>query len=809
MGSGITSASHFFFQVGSFNYHFYAMKKTTIILSALMATVASTNAQQIHFPLDGNTTESITSTSCTMNGVRTLPYAQGVKGQCARFDGYSNYISGTPSYTSVTPGQMTFSLWLAPETYPMMNTGEAQVHPTYTMVAGNYDYAARTGIGLYLSSQGDYQVNLGMGSSTASYYVKGDRIDLGKWNNVVVTVDSDAKKVFIYRNGIKQTQDTESLSYTVSMGTSSFIIGKDRDELKSGAFHINTFNGLIDEVRIDNGVKTADQVKADYEAVAVPAIEELPVTSLFSDTEYAHLRPQFHGMPAHGWTNESHGMVYHNGKYHVFFQKNGNGPYMARLHWGHITSTDLLNWSEQPVAIAPGASNGYLEANDGKGCWSGCVFTDPDINGGKPTIFYTGVSNAKAFIWQAVAKDDDLMEWEKQGVKIYSGGNPCNADASDDFRDPYFFTANGQKYIIIGTSDKSHVGTCLLYKYNGMLWTYQGLFFSGTSQAACGRFWEMPNVTPLGDGKYLFTVTPLDAEGGVKTLYWIGTIGADGKFTPDQAEPQYLEMGGISKDGYGLLSPTIYNHDGRLLLLGIVPDKVATEHNYQWGWAHNYSLPREFALSADGKSIVQKPCTEFTAIRSDAAYLQSLTLNGTQSLAPVAGRQVELEGSFTVGTTPFGFNFLKSGSQAAELSYDPATNTVKLDITSLQRIVNDNVYGGIYTATLPEKPAEGSKLNIHVYVDGSIADIFIADKWAFSVRIFPTDVTCTEAEAFGNTEADLKAWVLDAGHTTGIEGITVGDAYRAGSACYNLLGQRIARSSKGIVICGGRKYLND
>lgn len=245
------------------------------------------------------------------------------------------------------------------------------------------------------------------------------------------------------------------------------------------------------------------------------------------------------------------------------------------------------------------------------------------------------------------------------------------------------------------------------------------------------------------------------------------------------------------------------------MLLGIVPDKVATEHNYKWGWAHNYSLPREFSLSADGKNLVQKPCTEFAAMRSDVAFHQSLTLNGIQPLAPVSGHQVELEGNFTVGTTPFGFNFLKSGSQSAELSYDPATNTIKLDLTSLNRIVNDDVYKGIYTATLPEKPEAGSKLNIHVYVDGSIADIFIADKWAFSVRIFPTDASCTEVEAFGNTEAEIKAWKLDAGNTTGISSVTVDDMPVASpfTGTYNILGQRVDGACKGIVISNGRKYV--
>ena len=97
---------------------------------------------------------------------------------------------------------------------------------------------------------------------------------------------------------------------------------------------------------------------------------------------------------------------------------------------------------------------------------------------------------------------------------------------------------------------------------------------------------------------------------------------SSGKFTPD-GEVQYLEMAGISRDGYGLLSPSIYTLPspvgegaGVRLLLGIVPDKLPTQTNFEMGWAHNYSLPREISLAADG-SLVQKPYSGLSAMRTE------------------------------------------------------------------------------------------------------------------------------------------------------------------------------------------------
>ncbi|MBQ9187107.1 MAG: GH32 C-terminal domain-containing protein [Prevotella sp.] len=772
------------------------MKRILFIVSALVSAATAADAQSIYFPLDGHVNEAVTSAQGTMNGVRTLPYADGVKNKAVRFDGYSNYVSASPSYAGVTPASMTFSLWCAPETYPMMNANEAELTPSYAMIAGNYDATANTGIGIELSSQGGYRVTFGNGSRSGSFAVSGDAVELGKWNNIVVTMNAADRQIVIYRNGIERHH--ASIPGTAQMGSAPFLIGKDRKTLMSGMFNLNTFNGLIDEVRIDNGVKTAATIAGEYAAAEAPGISAIGVCSLLGDDM---LRPTFHGQPAKGWTNETHGMIWYNGKYHVFFQKNGNGPYMARLHWGHITSTDLISWQEESVAIAPGANVNGLEAHDGKGCWSGAVFQDGAFNDGKPTIIYTGVSNAKAYIWMAAPKDDNLVEWEKQGVIIESAGNPCTPACSDDFRDPYFFTAGGNKYIIVGSSNTAKVGTCVLYKYNGTKWEYQGLFFSGTSQAAHGRFWEMPNVTPLADGKYLFTCTPLDISGGVHTLCWVGTIGADGKFTPDQQAAQPLEMAGVSREGYGLLSPTIYQKDGKTLMLGIVPDKLPTQNNYDMGWAHLYSLPRELSLDASDR-LVQRPYSGLTAMRTMTTATVNETLLGTKAL--VSGRQIELLGEFTPTTGTCGFRFLKNAS----LTYDAGSKRLTLDLTGLSRTVNDaGVYDGIYEATLTEPLSK-----LHVFLDGSIADFFVNDKWAYSVRLFPTDAAQVEAEVFAtaSTQATVSAWVLEASNNiTGIREVVNSQFLIPDSQfVYDLQGRRLtAKPQHGLYIMNGNKYV--
>lgn len=752
-------------------------------------------AQQpvVHFDMsltqDGKITESVTKNAYAVTSQLPAFAVKSIDGDALRFDGYSNYVQTGISSSSMSTTALTLTVTLAAESYPMMKVDVAEDTPTYACIFGNVDENNKKGIALELSSQGDLQLRFAS-SDGFIYGIKGNKkLVRGQWNQVTAVLNKSGNSAKLYLNG-EEIGTGRMNRKDIAHSTSNFFIGKSAEEKKEGLFHINTFCGLIDDIAIYNEAQTPS---------AFSSAETPDFNYPASRYEGSLWRPQFHAMPSGSWTNESHGLTYSNGRWHVFFQKNANGPYMSRLHWGHISSANLYEWTEEPIAVYPG------ESYDIKGCWSGCVYED----GSNHSLLYTAVDNGKARIAQAKAADNTLVNWTDK--KVIIDGRPSGL--SDDFRDPYYFEANGNKYIIVGSS-KNNVGCCTLHKLNGSTWSNDGtIFFQGTSQSQHGRFWEMPNLTFMDNGKWLFTVTPLDANNGVRTLCWVGTIGTDGKFTPDGgiANMQFLEMGGISRQGYGLLSPSIYRQDDKTLLLGIVPDKLATAENYNMGWAHNYSLPREISLAADG-TLVQKPYSGLTAMRTETSYSLNSNLIGTQSLAPVSGRQLELLGRFTVTSGEMGFRFLKSGSRQASLTYNADNGMLTLDLTQLDRTANDNdSYKGTYSASLPKKLANGETLTLHVYLDGSIADIFVNDTWAFSVRLFPTNASQVEAEVFATaeTQADVQAWTLDATNGTGT-GIfmTPVTGNEVSKAVYNLQGIRQQTvPQNGIFIQNGRKYV--
>ena len=76
-------------------------------------------------------------------------------------------------------------------------------------------------------------------------------------------------------------------------------------------------------------------------------------------------RPAFHITPYVGWMNDPNGFSYYNGEYHLFYQYHPYSNEWGPMHWGHLSSKDMLAWKRLPVVMAP------EESYDNFGCFSG------------------------------------------------------------------------------------------------------------------------------------------------------------------------------------------------------------------------------------------------------------------------------------------------------------------------------------------------------------------------------------------------------------------------------------------------------
>jgi levanase len=160
-------------------------------------------------------------------------------------------------------------------------------------------------------------------------------------------------------------------------------------------------------------------------------------------------RPVYHYSPAQNFMNDPNGLIYHNGIYHMFYQYNPYGTTAGNGSWGQATSTDLVHWKQQPVAIPTDATEDV---------WSGSVVFDKTNTSGFGTLknppmvaMYTSFLKADGTQRQALAYSlDDGKTWTKYA------GNPVIDIHSTNFRDPkvFWYAPTHSWRVVVALSDQ-------------------------------------------------------------------------------------------------------------------------------------------------------------------------------------------------------------------------------------------------------------------------------------------------------------------------------------------------------------------
>jgi levanase len=242
-----------------------------------------------------------------------------------------------------------------------------------------------------------------------------------------------------------------------------------------------------------------------------------------------HFRPGIHFTPKENWMNDPNGMVFHKGVYHLYYQHNPSGNTWGNMSWGHATSTDLMHWKEQPLAIP---------TDDQQDIFSGSVVVDKDNTTGFGTLdnppmvaiftsAYKDASPYKGLQAQSLAYSlDDGQTWTKYGA------NPVLNRNSANFRDPKVFwyssPGGGGYWVMAAVEATDH--KVLLYKSGNLLdWSLLSEF--GPANAT-GGLWECPDLFPLAvDGdptkiKWVMVVNinPGGVAGGSAGQYFVGNF---------------------------------------------------------------------------------------------------------------------------------------------------------------------------------------------------------------------------------------------------------------------------------------------
>jgi beta-fructofuranosidase len=327
--------------------------------------------------------------------------------------------------------------------------------------------------------------------------------------------------------------------------------------------------------------------------------------------------PALHIRPRRGWLNDPNGLCRIDGRYHVFFQYNPIAPVFGAMHWGHVSSPDLLNWQEHLIALTP--RPGLI---DQAGCWSGCIVDDDGV----PTAVYTANPD---HAWNAVValarSDRSLMRWQQTESPVVG---LSEATATNQIRDPFVFVHEGRRYAVQGAGRPSGRPQLLLYGCDDLThWTELGALLTAddpiAAEVAAANIWECPNLVQV-DGQWVLLVSLWRSGNAAGLLagvrYLLGDLVPSGQGWTFKAT-----SGGVLDDGPAFYAPQVLAEPGRTLLWGWAWELGRTDqYTADAGWAGVLTFPRELYVR-DGGALGMRPAAELDGLRLQKVDVRSAT----------------------------------------------------------------------------------------------------------------------------------------------------------------------------------------
>jgi levanase/fructan beta-fructosidase len=361
-------------------------------------------------------------------------------------------------------------------------------------------------------------------------------------------------------------------------------------------------------------------------------------TSLESGTmtEEELYRPNFHFSPKKGWMNDPNGMFFYNEYYHLYFQHYPDSSKWGPMHWGHATSTDMVSWIEQPIALYPDEL-GYI--------FSGSAVVDHDNTSafgkeGKIPIVaiftYHDPKKEKGggtdVETQGIAYSlDEGLTWTK-----YEGNPVIKNPGEMDFRDPKvsWDDLREQWVMVLAAGQK----TMFYASQNLKDWQLLSDFGEGVGNHK--GVWECPDLFPLqvkdsDEVKWvlLVSINPGGPNGGSATQYFVGDF--DGKrFTldPDVKKAMAREHDfwvDFGKDNYaGVTWSNVSTANGGKLFIGWMSNWQYANEVPTETWRSATTVAREIELIKrdDEYRLISIPVEEISGYRNSKYKKENISV---------------------------------------------------------------------------------------------------------------------------------------------------------------------------------------
>ena len=437
-------------------------------------------------------------------------------------------------------------------------------------------------------------------------------------------------------------------------------------------------------------------------------------------------RPIYHYVNPEGTLNDPNGLCFWQGRWHLFYQ--AYPPEDRRQHWGHAVSDDLIHWRDLPLAIYP---------NPEDKCFSGATYVEDD----RVIAMYHGTQVGNMV---AVSSDPLLLNWKKvTGKAVISMKSPDGSPLPYRVFDPCIWKKGDMYYSLSGGTLPGPGGrptrANFLFRSKDLAnWEYLHPFVENDRFSLVGDDGACPYFWPIGDrhillhfshmsgGKYLLGDYDIDRDKFVCT--------AGGDFNFGAYGPCGVHAPSACPDGQG----------GVITIFNMNPGKP-TE-----GWNQIMSLPRRLTLIGPNQLAIE-PAGDIESVRAEHTHIDPMSLPANEDVVieSVKGNALELIARIDPkGASMVELDVLRSpkaeettrilffrergmrdrsipGPRPGVLSIDMSRSSMLPDATSRP------------PESAPVQIAHDESLELRVFIDKSVVEVFVNGKQCTAVRVYP------------------------------------------------------------------------
>ncbi len=461
--------------------------------------------------------------------------------------------------------------------------------------------------------------------------------------------------------------------------------------------------------------------------------EKMSLSDTFDMTNREKFRPVYHHTPAYGWMNDPNGMFYKDGVYHLYFQHNPYGSTWGNMTWGHSTTTDLVNWNYEGLAIKPDAWGAVFSG-------SAVVDYDNTAGFGKNAVvaFYT---SAKSSPWGDTQSQSMAYSLDNGKTFVKYAYNPIVTSSKRDFRDPKVFWYAPDKHWVMILAGGQEMD---IYSSKNLKdWKYESSF--GAKQGAHGGVWECPDLVELPvegakEKKWVLicNINPGGPFGGNAAQYFVGTF--DGKKFVNESPTQtkWMDWG---KDHYATV--TFSNAPGgRCIALGWMSNWQYQTVLPTLQYRGSNTIARDLTLyRQDGELLLRcTPSPEIEKARMQKVSVPSFKVSDSYDLASLLeGNDGAYEIDMTIknsGASKIMFTLSNDKGEKVNMYYDIMRKQFVMDRSESGKVDFSVDFPAVTVAPVYDT----DNIRLRLFVDRTSIEAFgEGGKFVMTNQVFPTE----------------------------------------------------------------------